>query len=35
MDTKLILAFLNELNKNNSFEWMKNNKQKYEQAKHI
>jgi uncharacterized protein (TIGR02453 family) len=34
MDTKLILTFLSKLNKNNSLEWMKNNKQKYEQAKH-
>ncbi|MDR2864950.1 MAG: DUF2461 family protein, partial [Spirochaetaceae bacterium] len=34
MDTKLILNFLNELNENNSLQWMKNNKQKYEQAKY-
>jgi uncharacterized protein (TIGR02453 family) len=33
MDTKIIYKFLQDLNKNNSLEWMKDNKQYYEQAK--
>ena len=33
MNTKLILDFLKELEKNNSLEWMKSNKEKYETAK--
>jgi len=33
MDVKLILDFLKDLNKNNSMDWMKNNKSYYEQAK--
>jgi uncharacterized protein (TIGR02453 family) len=33
MGTKIILDFLNGLSKNNSLDWMKNNKKYYEQAK--
>ena len=33
MDTKLIYDFLKDLNKNNSLDWMKNNKKYYETAK--
>jgi len=33
MDTKLIYSFLTELSQNNTFDWMKNNKRTYEQAK--
>jgi uncharacterized protein (TIGR02453 family) len=33
MDTKLIYDFLKDLNKNNSLNWMKNNKKYYETAK--
>ena len=33
MDTKLIYSFLTELSQNNTFDWMKNNKKTYEQAK--
>jgi uncharacterized protein (TIGR02453 family) len=33
MDTKIIYNFLQELSKNNSLDWMKNNKKYYEQAK--
>jgi uncharacterized protein (TIGR02453 family) len=33
MNTKIIYDFLTELSQNNSFDWMKNNKKAYEQAK--
>jgi uncharacterized protein (TIGR02453 family) len=33
MDTKLILNFLQDLNENNSLDWMKDNKKYYEQAR--
>lgn len=33
MNTSAILDFLNDLNLNNSSEWMKNNKNRYEEAK--
>jgi uncharacterized protein (TIGR02453 family) len=33
MDTKIILSFLQDLNRNNSLDWMKENKKYYEQAK--
>jgi len=33
MNAKIILNFLKDLNVNNTFEWMKNNKKYYEQAK--
>jgi uncharacterized protein (TIGR02453 family) len=33
MNTKVIYDFLTELSQNNTFEWMKNNKKAYEQAK--
>jgi uncharacterized protein (TIGR02453 family) len=33
VDAKLILNFLQDLNENNSLEWMKDNKKYYEQAK--
>ena len=33
MSTNVILDFLNDLNLNNSSEWMKNNKNRYEEAK--
>jgi uncharacterized protein (TIGR02453 family) len=33
MDTKIIIKFLKDLGANNSFDWMKNNKKYYEQAK--
>lgn len=33
MDTKLIIDFLKDLEKNNSLEWMKANKKRYESAK--
>jgi uncharacterized protein (TIGR02453 family) len=34
MDTRLVFNFLQDLNDNNSLDWMKNNKSYYEQAKH-
>jgi uncharacterized protein (TIGR02453 family) len=33
MDTKVIFRFLKDLDKNNSLDWMKNNKKYYERAK--
>jgi uncharacterized protein (TIGR02453 family) len=33
METKVILDFLHDLSKNNSLDWMKNNKKYYERAK--
>jgi uncharacterized protein (TIGR02453 family) len=33
MNTKTIFDFLNDLSKNNSLEWMRNNKKYYEEAK--
>jgi uncharacterized protein (DUF2461 family) len=33
MDTKLIYRFLQDLQQNNSLDWMKSNKKYYEQAK--
>jgi uncharacterized protein (DUF2461 family) len=33
MDTKIIYNFLKDLHDNNSLDWMKNNKNKYEQAR--
>ncbi|MDR1389504.1 MAG: DUF2461 domain-containing protein, partial [Treponema sp.] len=33
MDTKIIYNFLQDLNDNNSLDWMKTNKKYYEQAK--
>jgi uncharacterized protein (TIGR02453 family) len=33
MDTKIIYTFLKDLNDNNSLDWMRNNKNYYEEAK--